>query len=216
MRTLTFVASTLAVAGAANAAFVDVTVEAYVGAGWVANGYSGLTTYRVYANFTEESDGVTAVFGSADNPLYVNYAGAFYNDAIFGDTMLAPVDYTGGGFHWANQWDTYVTIGTDQALGNATALAPSTPAFGVATGNLGSGFTLTNEAWYITPADPQGFGTQVMLAQFTVDYGVTDLSGVFNLQDYNGVQYLDQAWAVPAPGALALLGLAGLAGRRRR
>ena len=51
----------------------------------------------------------------------------------------------------------------------------------------------------------------------------SNVSGVLNLQgkagDFETFQALDQAFdfsMVPAPGALALLGLAGVASRRRR
>ena len=63
----------------------------------------------------------------------------------------------------------------------------------------------------------------VFIGQFTVvggtGDGLADLTGQISLQgkdaDGNTWQELGVTW-VPAPGALALLGFAGLAGRRRR
>jgi MYXO-CTERM domain-containing protein len=63
----------------------------------------------------------------------------------------------------------------------------------------------------------------VLIGQFTVVGGTgdaaADLLGQVNIQgkDASGetFQEIGATW-VPAPGAMALLGLAGLAGRRRR
>ncbi|HJN72039.1 MAG TPA: PEP-CTERM sorting domain-containing protein, partial [Phycisphaerales bacterium] len=77
-----------------------------------------------------------------------------------------------------------------------------------------------NGSWFCTPVDPQGeeVGGRVLIGQFTL-VGGTDLIGQISLQgkdaDGNTWQELGVTW-VPAPGAMALLGLAGLAGRRRR
>ena len=43
-------ATALAISATASAAFTGYTVEAFVGDGWVANGFTGLTAWRVYAN----------------------------------------------------------------------------------------------------------------------------------------------------------------------
>jgi hypothetical protein len=63
--------------------------------------------------------------------------------------------------------------------------------------------------------------TDVRLGQFVVDAGAD--GGTWNLRiGYNSgvagapVQFGETIFSLPAPGALALLGLAGLAGRRRR
>ena len=61
----------------------------------------------------------------------------------------------------------------------------------------------------------------VRIGQFVVDAGAN--GGVWNLKiGYNSgvagaaVQFAETTFNLPTPGALALLGLAGLAGRRRR
>ncbi|HCV24089.1 MAG TPA: hypothetical protein DGN59_11570, partial [Candidatus Latescibacteria bacterium] len=82
-----------------------------------------------------------------------------------------------------------------------------------------------NGTFFVTPVDPQGEeqGGRVLIAQFTTFSG----SGAYDIAFSAGFQGKDDAgvtWqsghsvmiAVPAPGAVALLGLAGLAGRRRR
>lgn len=216
MKALCALGATLAAATAANAAYTGLSFENYVGAGWVANGFSGLTAWRIYADFDNPADFLISVFGSPLNPMSVASSdGAFYNAAGF-DSLTAPLDLTGIGV-WTNQWDTYVTIGLDDSAGDATQLSPG---FATEVNNLATNFTTFNAAWFITPIDPQGTagnypGNRVMIGQFTVAQGQT-VSGIVNLQLDGGVQHLDQAFATPAPGALALLGLAGLAGVRRR
>ena len=84
----------------------------------------------------------------------------------------------------------------------------------------------TDGSWYITPEDSQGaeVGGRVLIAQFTTYGDDAVLSGTVSLQgkDANGDNWTAESQSysfgnvVPAPGALALLGLAGFAGRRRR
>lgn len=212
------VAGTLVFTSMASAGYTGLSTSSFVGAGWVANGYAGLVTYRIYANFDSPTDELNAVFGSSVNPLSMSSTdGLFFNDSFF-DSLTAPQDLTGPPFlYWANQWDTYVDIGLTDATGDQTQL---TPGFSAEVGNLAGDFTTFNASWFVTPSTPQGIAGpdgQVLIAQLTVNAG-QDVSGIVNLQFLGGAQALDQAFAsaVPAPGALALLGLAGLAGTRRR
>jgi MYXO-CTERM domain-containing protein len=77
--------------------------------------------------------------------------------------------------------------------------------------------------WFITPADPQGnpnANQQVLLAQLSTQdglgfFGTMLVSGFSNGVDFQQVVSFDTQQA-PAPGALALLGTAGLLGLRRR
>ncbi len=211
MKSLTAFAGTLIFAAAANAGYTGLSVEDYVGDGWVGGGYAGLTTYRVFANFDSEDDAVIAVNGSPLGAMeFHSTDGAFYNAAIL-DSLSAPQDATPA--IWLNQWDTYVTVDTDTATGDATALSPG---FDGEVGGLTGDFSTVNAAYYITPADfPQGLadGYKVMIAQLTVAEG-ENVFGYVNLQFGDASSAYEQYF--PTPGALALLGLAGLVGRRRR
>jgi hypothetical protein len=184
-------------------------------------------TYRMYA-LVGAGERVDAVFGNAAGTLDIGTAAgmSFYQNAYGGPTstscnsdffLLAP----------ELEWDSYVTIGAIYANGSPfsnNALLD----IGIDFSNFNAGGDLLgvdNGSWFVTPADAQGgeVGGRVLIGQFTViggtGDGYADLFGQVNIQgkDANGetFQTLGVNW-VPAPGALALLGLAGLAGRRRR
>ena len=220
MKNVCALGAACAVTGVANAAFVGlVTDYGYTGAGWTANGYAGLVTCRVYAEFDDPADFLISGSGSPGNAFWATSTdGAFFAPAI-ANSLTAPMNLTPG--IWSNQWDTYVTIGLDDNLGDATGTSPG---FAAAVANLTANFSTVNAAFYVTPADPQGTagnytGNMVMMAQFTVAETATTAGGLgVQWNDAAGVTTLTYAeWeCIPAPGALALLGLAGLLGRRRR
>ena len=86
----------------------------------------------------------------------------------------------------------------------------------------GGAIVTDNGTWFATPSDAQvhEVGGRVLVGQFTVNdgdhvYGSMNFQGKnADLSNWNadGIAF-DTA---PAPGALALLGLAGIAARRRR
>ena len=126
------------VAGSAAAGFTGVSIESFVGDGWVDNGYgdTGLVTYRLYANFDGMGDdGVLSGFGIGGLPASAqSWNGLFSNSPPGLDSLTAPPDLRFIDV-WENQWDTYVTIGTDTADGDATGLSPG---FAEATNSLAS------------------------------------------------------------------------------
>ncbi len=197
-------------AAAANADFSGLTYESYVGTGWIDGGYSDLTTYRVYANFTSEDDRLVSVFGTPAYPLAViSGSGQFYNPTIL-DSLTAPADATPA--IWLNQWDTYVTIDTDTATGDETTLSPG---FGEEVGYLTGDFSTTNASFYL-PDDsyPQGLadGYRVMMFQLTVNEGQDVDCPSGNLMLGDGTVF---SWT-PTPASAALLGIAWIFPRRRR
>jgi len=142
-------------------------------------------------------------------------------------------------------FDSYLTIGGGATGANTTNADPSWPASGGGwsradlptsplpaadaigwfnsnppnlqgrVGNSPAGGTAAN-GW--TAAVPAG---GVRLGQFILSAGDT-VNRTYNLRTaYNdgaggGVQFAETTFSLPAPGAVALLGLAGLVGRRRR
>ncbi len=210
----------LILAGTANAGFVGLKLVEKPNA-------FGLLVYNIYAQFDERPDDfVFAVAGTPLSPLNVNVRGGTFFQHQFGNDQ-AP---NGGlcvvpGFETLCL-DTFVTIGKKTSAGDATALAPGWPGFGpdrLAGNNLG---------WFITPDDPQGLpnvNNQVLLMQLSTATGTgffgtilvngfsndLDLGSLPAGADVDGYVSFDTQQA-PAPGALALLGTAGLLGCRRR
>jgi hypothetical protein len=184
-------------------------------------------TYRMYA-VVGAGERIDAVFGNSAGAMHIEAAAgmSFYQSGVGGPTSTA---INSAFFILAPQleWESYGTIGALYADGTPFAnnalldIGIDFSAF-----NGGGAIDTSNGSWFITPADAQGgeMGGRVLVGQFTViggsGDGYADLLGQVSFQgkdaDGNTFQNIGVTWAVPAPGALALLGLAGLAGRRRR
>lgn len=191
----------------------------------------GFVTLRIYANFDNAMDRGIGVVGSPSNPLLWTAAGGTFFDSDAGTANdQAPSDSLLGlpGFESLN-WDSWFAIGTDSAeTGGGLVVAPGTemaPVFNGATSWDGGPGGSTNVAWTRTPDDDltlAGDDLQVLLAQITVAVDNIDallVEGTMGLliqEDGVNSEVAGSFSFIPAPGALALLGLAGLAGTRRR
>ena len=181
-------------------------------------------SYRLYANL-DAGARIDAVYGNAQGALSIYAAeGSLYHDAAAGATSQA-INSAFFVFVPSMEWDSYVSIGALYADGTPFG-ANNLNDIGIDWGIWEGGGDLwtDNGSWFVTPDDAQGgeLNGQVFIGQFTVQGGTgsaLDLAGQVNLQgkDANGDTWnaIGATW-VPAPGALALLGLAGIAGRRRR
>lgn len=202
------------------------------------------SVYRIYANFTSANDYLTAVFGSPTageltiqncNTLGTGLGSGFFNPGGFsGNTapFQSQID--------ANpdlQWGTFATIGVsiaDTGSGvppanpDETGLSPGFPNFingnQLVNNNMGwftPGPVEQGRAGYAGDGDPL---LRVLMMQLTVNAG----EGVQGTVDVAGVNAGSGSFVIggqtfvciPAPGAGALLALAGIAGagggRRRR
>jgi hypothetical protein len=181
----------------------------------------GTWTAQIYANFSAATDELDAVFGDAQNALSISTSGSFYQNALGGATSTS-INPALIPLFPSLALDSWVTIGlsdqTDNALLN---IGIDFSGF-----EAGGSISTDNGSWFATPDDPQvlaGADLRVLVGQFTMMGMDDNVSGVLNLQgkagDFETFQARDQAFEfsmVPAPGALALLGLAGVASRRRR
>ncbi len=185
----------------------------------------GLIVCNVYAVFDRPGqDFLTAVAGTLNSPLLIQVlgGGTFFNAP--GGTDQAPSAFFISLIP-SLAFDTFVTIGIKftEPLFDALIIAPD-----FQDGITGTQLFLTNSGWAVTPVDPQtdpfdpayvqGNGT-VLIGQFSTADG-TAISGTFLIQytgnGKQGQQSVVSFFAVPTPGALALLGAAGLIGARRR
>ena len=202
----------------------------------------GLLVVNVYAMFdrppTPDPDNpgefiihdlMRAVAGTHLNPMLIQViGGTFYNHFLNGDQ--APLTSLVGAFPIA-AFDTFVTIGVKQLIapggpgpGQTEDLLTITPGFGPIEG---TSFSTTTGGWAIIPdaaqADPfnpdffAGDG-RVLIGQFATADG-TGFSGTMLLRFVANSQVTQNYvsfFHVPAPGAVALLGMAGLRGSRGR
>jgi hypothetical protein len=181
----------------------------------------GTWTSRIYANFTAATDELDAVYGDTSHTLHVTSTDGFFNATGTGASAMDNNEAFWSIFP-SMEWDSMVSIGMTHSASGGTM---STIGIDFTAFNAGGDISTDNGSWYSTPDQPNvlaGADMRVLLGQFTM-YGMdSTVSGVVNLQGKVGnfetfvAEDVEFSFAAPAPGALALLGLAGLASRRRR
>jgi hypothetical protein len=229
----------LFIAGAAQAGIVgldvrlvDPTTQMGAMGSWAANGYptAALDTYRVYAQFNA-ADSVLAAgdlfIGGTVFNLSTNAATFFNTPLAFGNQGLQrPTDFTviGGIVGYESQWDSYLTIdalgSVSLAPGLTTALAATAMGMG---GLIGNSFAIDNTGWSTTPAgnntifNPGSGFHESQILQLTVNEGFNVWGDdiIITTSTANTGPFAFHS-VLPAPGVLALLGLAGLTGASRR
>ena len=219
---------TLSITIAAGSLFATGAMADYTGLTQdVSFNIDGTWTSRIYANFTAETDELDAVYGDSNHTLLVTTssadggAGEFFNGIGTGATAADNNDAFWS-IYPSNEWDSMVSIGMTHTNSGGSM---SNIGIDFTDFNAGGDIVTNNGSWYSTPDQPNvlaGADLRVLLGQFTMFGLDSHVSGVLNLQgkagDFVTFQARDQIFdfALPAPGALALLGLAGIASRRRR
>ena len=204
-----------AVAGSASAGFVGMNVVS----SQVTQGADTFYVFKVYAKFNNANDTVLNAYGMNALP-----AGSFWHNDFL----------SGGGSNVAGTWsptlipsaaaaatDSWVTVGGNAAdFGNSTSADPGWGAAGWNQAGIPA-----NAGWFNqNPPNLQGrvnaTTLQTIIAQFVFKNTIAGFSTPITIGYNQGLgtaaQFATSSFAVPAPGAVALLGLAGLAGRRRR
>ncbi len=212
----------LILAAPANASFTGLSTETRTNA-------SGIDVISVYANFDQPGDQLTAIAGTPLSPLNLSViGGTFFQHAAGGDR--APLDTVVGTFP-SLAFDTFVTIGVEILdIGgdgggqpqDFTFMTPGWPGFGP------SSLTTMSSGWLVPPFSPQGdpFNPafvagdgRTLIAQLATTDGTAFEGTVLVSFMSGGLPGSTQAsftHVIPAPGTLALLGIAGLCSRRRR
>ncbi len=206
-----------------------------------ADNFTGLSTelhttndgndiYRLYANFSGAGGvqywgGEPGILDFSINNITADggVGSGFHHDpAFFGIMVLNASQFSS--FPQA-AFSTFMTIGADMGYssGDVSEVFQLTPGFDpVVDGQTsfgGSGGIVSNPGGANTVADENG---QVLLAQFAVAAGehVEGTIGISTLStalgDTGNLDHIVSFTTIPDPGALALLGLAGLVGTRRR
>ena len=210
--------ASLLFAGAASAGYTGMSGEIVA-----VDGIAGSQTIRVYADFANAADQLNAVYGDSTHTLNIDASSSFYQNT-FGGSVSNDINPALYAAFPSLVYDSWVTIGLEDNVENQMLhIGVDFDDFA----NNGGGITTDNGSWFATPDDAQvvaGAELRVMIGQFTVMGDAGSVSGVINMQGKNadGSNWVanDVAFEfgdiVPAPGVLALLGIAGLAGRRRR
>ena len=206
---LTAGVGSLILAGSATADFQGIS--------WTSSSSAYGTSYLIYVD-VEAGDQLNAVYGDDSNTLSIDSGSGFYQN-LYGQATVAGMNPAFFPVFPSLVYDSYVTIGLETNVGNAMLdIGIDFTAF-----EAGGAISTDNGSWFATPDDAQvnEVNGQVLIGQFTIaDDGV--LTGQVNLQGKNadGSNWTATAVAfsgvIPAPGAIALLGLAGITARRRR
>ncbi|MHC4810990.1 MAG: hypothetical protein ACYTEV_11590 [Planctomycetota bacterium] len=202
-------ACALATAGVASADYTGATV---MNLGEI---LPGTTTYQIFVNFSSPDDRLLAISGN-DGVSALRYSGA---ELVQNAPGFEHLDIQDRLFVGSQPGDSYVTIGGSFD----TAFSPGflDPEFPGASVIKGSFFEqLDNGGYFDFDPGTAENGGSVLIAQFTITSGTTasyEATVDHVLAGQSGVTSVAMGTVViPAPGVTALLGLAGLAGTRRR
>jgi len=227
MKFVASMALAAAVSSAASATFVSYVVTKTS----TTNSGVALDVYRVFARFDGPTDTVLNAFNfnrldSASTNIFYHKDNSSYNGGVLSKAYGTWAPQLTGSPTLNRPFDSFLTIGGNPVATNSTNADPSWGGAGWNRPDFPNG---ANVGWFNSnPPNLQGrvgvapnTATDVLLGQFVVDAGAN--GGNYNLKiGYNSgisgaaVQFAETTFSLPAPGALALLGLAGLAGRRRR
>jgi hypothetical protein len=228
---LTALALAAAVSSVASATFV----EYYTVKTQVTNSGIDLDVYTLYARFNGATDTVLNAFnfnrtdGAATN-LFYHKDNAYYNSGALMKEYGTWAPSQTGSITLNRPFDSFLTIGGNAAPTNTTNADPSWT--GAASWNRPDVPNGLNVGWFNSnPPNLQGrvgqtgnLADSVRLGQFSMDRDAAASTWNLKIGYNNGVagspvQFAEATFTlgvIPAPGAIALLGLAGLAGRRRR
>ena len=213
------VAAPLIATASASAGFVGISTVSKP------NPFAALTV-NVYAEFDRPDPGdgsgdhMLGVFGTPDTPMLIQViGGTFYNSDFGGDR--APNAAFFPAFP-SLEFDTFVTIGKKTDIGDTLTITPGFPL-----GITGSSLAGTTFGWAVIPTAPQGDpfdpgnsfpgNGQILIGQFSTADGSA-------IQGTMLVKYVSNgksgssivSFGIPTPGALPMLGVAGLIGTRCR
>ena len=228
----------LAVAGVASASFTGFVVTSAA----ATSGGQSLTVYNVFARFNGATDTLLNCFNLGSTNGAASLTGFWHKDnASYNSGVLSQQYGTWNpsqtGSNTANRpFDSYLTVGGIASGTNTSNADPSWVNGGNADARSWNRPDLPNNGtlgWFNSnPPNLQGrvgtapnTATDVRVGQFVLSASDTAARILTLTVGYNdgvpgtAVQFGTSTFtlgAVPAPGAVALLGLAGLAGRRRR
>ncbi|NNF43789.1 MAG: PEP-CTERM sorting domain-containing protein [Phycisphaerales bacterium] len=211
VKALAMAGAAMFIAAGATADFTGAHIE-------LVDDADGMDTWRVFIDFDSPTDVLLAVGGIPDlaDLVFTSDTDLINDGGPF--SGLKTEDFPATGFTGAR--DSWVSIGDNLGFPNPTDYSPGfAGSDGVTNIIKGTSFSEGNGGWFNNAPGSPVSGESILVAQFTTaSGGVWSLSGLANWQTGAPEGFTSSFFevAVPAPGALALLGLAGLAGARRR
>ena len=220
------ISAPLILTGSADAGFVGITTTAKP------NSFN-LYVVNVYAEFDNAgNDAMQSVAGTPNNPLSISVVGgSFWNQVPFGGDTAPSAALVG--LFPSLAFDTFVTIGVKMVGVGGQPFDGTTLVGNLPLPVAGTSFGTTNGSWAILGPLPQGNpfdpinsfpgDGRVLIGQFSMEipadtpYGFMGEFKMGLVSD--GVVVAANGTfssVVPTPGALGLIGLAGLLSTRRR
>ena len=156
------------------------------------NGIDGMTTYRVYVDMVNESDFLSAMYGTNADPFTFSSSDGLYNDQFATGSTAGGVNEVFFGTFPSLAFDSWVTIGIDSSpVGSEVAIDVVggdmfEGSFAFNSETSGEDFTISGTyggAWYVTNGSangvPDAVNQRVLVMQLTTG---GSLSGTFNAQ----------------------------------
>ena len=226
----------------ATASMATSASASFVGFLWtssnVTNSGQALSVYTIWARFNGPTDTVLNAFnmaavGGSSLTGFFHKDNAYYNSGVLQTAFGTWNPSQSGSVTLNRPYDSFLTIGGQATPTNTTNADPSWVSGGNADSRSWNRPDLPTNGtigWFNSnPPNLQGrvgtapnTATDVRIGQFVVAQSDASLRTYTLTLGYNdgvagsAVQFATSTFSLPTPGAVALLGLAGLAGRRRR
>ena len=162
---------------------------------------AGMRTFRVYANFDNANDQLTAVFAQDGNPMDITTTSSFYQNEL-GGAFASEINPFAVSIDPDVAYDSWFTIGGENSSLNLSTVGTDVPA---AEFEGGGAFAVNNEvgaSWFVLPdmeplAFPDADG-RVLIAQLTTSGQVNfQVNLQYRAQDGSNPQELNQSLVFP-------------------